>query len=47
MKKYIDKILEKDFIYVSNLLYVTLVVLIIKKPKEDFQIYIDYCVFNA
>ena len=46
IKKYIDKILEKKFIKLNYFLYATLI-LIVKKSKSDFRVYIDYRALNA
>ena len=41
VKKYINKILGKGFIYSSNSLFASLV-LVVKKPSGGLRIYIDY-----
>ena len=45
MKKYVNKIFEKDYIKRNISPYVTLI-LIIKKLNKDLRIYINYKVLN-
>lgn len=45
-KKYIDKMLGKNFICPNNLPYATLV-LIVKKLERGFRVFIDYCALNT
>ena len=46
VKEYIDEMLGKSFIGLSNLLY-TVLILIVKKPERRFQVCVDYCALNA
>ena len=45
MKKYVNKIFEKDYIKRNISLYVTLI-LIIKKLNKNLHIYVDYKALN-
>ena len=46
IKKYIDKIFEKKIIKFNHFLYATSI-LIVKKLKSDFRVYIDYRALNV
>ena len=46
MKKYVNKILKKDYIKRNISLYVTLI-LIIKKLNEELRIYVNYKILNV
>ena len=46
MKKYLDEILNKDYIKFNIFFYVILI-LIVKKPDRGFKIYINYKTLNV
>ena len=46
MKKYLNKILNKDYIKFNIFFYATLI-LIVKKSNKKLKIYINYKAFNA
>ena len=46
MKKYFDKILNKECIK-FNILFYAILILIVKKLDKGFKIYINYRIFNA
>ena len=46
IKKYINKILEKDYSRLSISLYIVFI-LIIKKLNRELRLYVDYRVLNA
>ena len=46
MKKYFNKILNKEYIK-FNILFYAILILIVKKLNREFKIYINYRIFNA
>ena len=46
MKKYLDKILNKEYIK-FNILSYAILILIVKKSNGGLKIYVNYRIFNA
>ena len=46
MKKYLNKILNKNYIR-FNISFYAILIFIVKKPNKEFKVYINYKIFNA